>query len=155
LGKVKKAGAARGDRKLKGERRPTSKRTAKKRTVRSAKRAGPVAKAAKSRKAAKTGKAAKAAKRVKAMKPAPRIRFVAKELDPLQKCGPSTTVQRLYRIDELVDDEPSRVHLVFFDRHGWYCEHGRDCAAVSHARKQGNGVQHRHLGPTNNGRMRA
>jgi len=26
-------------------------------------------------------------------------------------------------------------HLVFFDRHGWYCEHGRTCPAVGHAKK--------------------
>ena len=27
------------------------------------------------------------------------------------------------------------VHLVFFDRHGWYCEHGRSCHAVDDVRK--------------------
>ena len=26
-------------------------------------------------------------------------------------------------------------HLVFFDRHGWYCVHGRDCPAVQAAQK--------------------
>jgi hypothetical protein len=59
--------------------------------------------------------------------------FTAKMLNPIEKCGPGTSVQRLYRIDETGQGVPRRVHLVFFDRHGWYCEHGRDCAAVSHA----------------------
>jgi hypothetical protein len=27
------------------------------------------------------------------------------------------------------------MHLVFFDRHGWYCEHGKQCAAVTDVRK--------------------
>jgi hypothetical protein len=55
-------------------------------------------------------------------------------LDPLRKCGPSTSVQLLYRVDESVDGRKTS-HLVFFDRHGWYCEHGRTCPAVAHARK--------------------
>jgi hypothetical protein len=59
--------------------------------------------------------------------------FTAKMLNPIDKCGPGTSVERLYRIDEIGQGVPKRVHLVFFDRHGWYCEHGRDCAAVSHA----------------------
>ena len=29
----------------------------------------------------------------------------------------------------------SATHLVFFDRHGWYCEHGRACPAVDDVRK--------------------
>jgi hypothetical protein len=57
-----------------------------------------------------------------------------KPLDPIQKCGPGTSVQFLYRVDESVDGR-STAHLVFFDRHGWYCEHGRTCPAVGHARK--------------------
>jgi hypothetical protein len=60
---------------------------------------------------------------------------VVKALDPLRKCGPNTTVQFLYRVDEEVDGR-STAHLVFFDRHGWYCEHGRACPAVAYARKQ-------------------
>ena len=55
-------------------------------------------------------------------------------LDPLRKCGPSTSVQLLYRVDESVGGRRTS-HLVFFDRHGWYCEHGRTCPAVAHARK--------------------
>jgi hypothetical protein len=56
------------------------------------------------------------------------------DLDPLDKCGRATTVQRLIRVDEMID-HAREAHLVFFDRHGWYCEHGRTCPAVGHARK--------------------
>ena len=64
----------------------------------------------------------------------PVVRVAVKPLDPLRKCGPNTTVQFLYRVDEEIDGR-STAHLVFFDRHGWYCEHGRTCPAVGHARK--------------------
>ena len=47
-------------------------------------------------------------------------RVAIKPLDPVQKCGPGTSVQFLYRVDESVDGR-STAHLVFFDRHGWYC----------------------------------
>ena len=63
-------------------------------------------------------------------------RFDVKELDPQRKCGAGTSVQRLYRLTER-SPPPSITHLVFFDRHGWYCEHGRQCPAVGHARKYG------------------
>ncbi|HEY2065220.1 MAG TPA: hypothetical protein VGG84_04625 [Gemmatimonadaceae bacterium] len=72
--------------------------------------------------------------RAKAEKPAPVVRVAVKELDPQRKCGVGTSVQFLYRVDESVDGR-STPHLVFFDRHGWYCEHGRACPAVMHARK--------------------
>ena len=62
------------------------------------------------------------------------IRVAVKALDPVAKCGAGTTVQSLYRVDESVDGRTT-THLVFFDRHGWYCEHGRNCPAVGHARK--------------------
>jgi hypothetical protein len=65
---------------------------------------------------------------------APTIRVAVKSLDPMRKCGPNTTVELLYRVDETVDGR-STPHLVFFDRHGWYCEHGRTCPAVGHAKK--------------------
>ena len=64
----------------------------------------------------------------------PVVRVAVKPLDPVRKCGPNTSVQFLYRVDEQVDGR-STAHLVFFDRHGWYCEHGRTCPAVGHARK--------------------
>lgn len=60
--------------------------------------------------------------------------FAVRALDPVQKCGPSTSVRLLFRIDERAD-AGERTHLVFFDRHGWYCEHGRDCSAVAHAQR--------------------
>jgi hypothetical protein len=60
--------------------------------------------------------------------------YRVRELDPLSKCGSGTAVQRLFRVDERIDGVV-RPHLVFFDRHGWYCDHGRDCPAVSQARK--------------------
>lgn len=60
--------------------------------------------------------------------------YRVRELDPLTKCGNGTSVQKLFRVDERIDGVV-RPHLVFFDRHGWYCDHGRDCPAVSQARK--------------------
>lgn len=65
---------------------------------------------------------------------APVPRFTIKELDPTGKCGPDTSVQFLYRVDEVVEGKRTP-HLVFFDHHGWYCEHGRTCPAVAPARK--------------------
>jgi hypothetical protein len=65
----------------------------------------------------------------------PVIRVAVKELDPQRMCGPGTSVQFVYRVDETVDGR-AKAHLVFFDRHGWYCEHGRNCPAVAHARKR-------------------
>ena len=69
-----------------------------------------------------------------AVGPPAKQRVDIKPLDPLRKCGPNTSVQFLYRVDESVDGR-STAHLVFFDRHGWYCEHGRTCPAVGHAKK--------------------
>lgn len=51
------------------------------------------------------------------------------ELDPRSRCGSRTQVQRLFRVVVSLD-ERRESHLVFFDRHGLYCEHGRQCAAV-------------------------
>ena len=62
-----------------------------------------------------------------------------KELDPLEKCGPRTTVTQLYRVDETLDGSAA-THLVFFDRHGWYCEHGQGCRAVDDVKKLGKTV---------------
>ena len=66
--------------------------------------------------------------------PAPVVRIAVRALDPHRKCGPGTSVQSLYRVDETVDGR-STAPLVFNDRHGWYCEHGRTCPAVGHAKK--------------------
>lgn len=57
-----------------------------------------------------------------------------REMDPVDKCGKGTTVTQLFRVEERVD-ETTIHHLVFFDRHGWYCEHGQQCGAVSDVRK--------------------
>jgi hypothetical protein len=57
-----------------------------------------------------------------------------RQLNPVQKCGAGTTVQHLFRVDE-TKDGLAATHLVFFDRHGWYCEHGRGCPAVDDVRK--------------------
>ena len=85
-------------------------------------------------------------------KEVPVIRYRVRELEPQDKCGPGTTVQQLYRVDES-GNGPSRVHLVFFDRHGWYCEHDRDCPAVIHAKRIGS--KRKPLDGFNNGRTRA
>lgn len=77
---------------------------------------------------------AKAAKRT-TPRPAPQRTILRiRELDPYQKCGPGTSVERLIRVDEQLNGR-KEAHLVYFDRHGWYCEHGRTCHAVKHARK--------------------
>ena len=57
-----------------------------------------------------------------------------KALDPHAACGRGTTVMQLFRVDDL-PTELATTHLVFFDRHGWYCEHGRDCPAVAAVRR--------------------
>ena len=57
-----------------------------------------------------------------------------RELDPQKRCGTGTTVTQLYLVDRLPQD-PGVQHLVFFDRHGWYCVHGRDCPAVKAAQQ--------------------
>jgi len=74
------------------------------------------------------------AKAASAMRKPPPARVVIRELDPRRLCGGGTSVQFLYRVDEILERSSSK-HLVFFDRHGWYCEHGRTCPAVAHARR--------------------
>jgi hypothetical protein len=73
-------------------------------------------------------------KKLRPAPPAPVVRVAIRELDPQRKCGVGTSVQLLFRVDETIDGR-STPHLVFFDRHGWYCEHGRTCPAVGHVRK--------------------
>lgn len=115
------------------------------RNTKASKKAAPRAKGKTTRPSLRTAKAPPAptkrvtlklvaGKKRKAAVPAPVVRVAVKALDPLRKCGPGTTVQLLYRVDETVDGRAT-AHLVFFDRHGWYCEHGRNCPAVGHARK--------------------
>ena len=139
MGKVKKSGAVR-----KSRTKPSAK----------AKKAPPKAKRVTS--GARTQSARNTAERVGKRRivaksaPPPVASFLVRELDPHTKCGPGTSVQRLFRIDEKTSDGVVRPHLVFFDRHGWYCEHGRSCPAVTDVRKLG-----KHTGLNYNGRMRA
>jgi len=60
-----------------------------------------------------------------------------RELDPQAACGNGTTVMQLFRVDDLPVGSAT-AHLVFFDRHGWYCEHGRECPAVAAVKKHNN-----------------
>lgn len=55
-------------------------------------------------------------------------------LDPRQTIGPATAVQDLARVRIRPSESP---HLVFHDRHGWYCEtHGPRCPSVSLAQAE-------------------
>lgn len=62
-------------------------------------------------------------------KPTARRTVRIRSMDPIEKCGKRTTVTQLYRVEERLDQTRIR-HLVFFDRHGWYCEHGKQCGVV-------------------------
>jgi hypothetical protein len=54
-------------------------------------------------------------------------------LDPRRHVGDRTQVRHLCRVEFAV---PATVHLVYDDRHGWYCAaHGRDCLAVAAAQR--------------------
>jgi hypothetical protein len=134
VGKVKKAGAVR---KSSGKRSAKAKK-ATSGVTKVARTASPVpAKGRKATKAAKPTKASQRRSKGKATKkplpPPPVSTFHVRELDPLQKCGAGTSVQRMFRIDE-TNGGVVKPHLVFYDKHGLYCEHGRDCPAVPHAR---------------------
>lgn len=86
-------------------------------------------------KAATTARSKSARSKPAVVTAAPRRTILRiKELDPYRKCGPGTSVERLIRVDEEVAGR-KQAHLVYLDRHGWYCEHGRTCHAVKHARK--------------------
>ena len=109
-----------------------------KRPVRKTKRPAPKRKPAKKAKpVARRARAvpAKKAKVVKRSPPGPTVTVDIKELDPIRKCGPGTSVQVLLKVVERIDGKATN-HLVFFDKYGWYCDHGRTCPAVAHARKQ-------------------
>lgn len=115
-------------------------------------RRGPPPRAPGSRRKAQAAKAAPAASRRSAAKggksstptligrrsngsydvrPAEPARVVQiKALDPLVACGRHTSVKHLFRLREQVEGTRT-VHLVFYDKHGWYCEHGRSCHAVT------------------------
>jgi len=55
-------------------------------------------------------------------------------LDPWLVCGPDTSVRELWRVREQVG-KVITFHMVFFDKYGWYCEHGQQCAAVTEVRR--------------------
>ncbi|HEX8848902.1 MAG TPA: hypothetical protein VF761_05150 [Gemmatimonadaceae bacterium] len=86
--------------------------------------------------ATKVAAAAKGKRPVKgAVPPAPPVLQI-RRLDPVRICGDRTSVVQLFRVDEQAmavgkAAGARQVHLVFNDRHGWYCEHGRSCHAVS------------------------
>lgn len=57
---------------------------------------------------------------------------VVEKLDPKRVVGARTAVVDVVRV-RIRPTEPA--HLIFHDRHGWYCEtHGAHCAAVGIAR---------------------
>src|SRR5690606_3569163 len=78
-------------------------------------------------------KSAKIVAAAKASAPTELMRI--RELDPQAACGEGTTVMQLFRVDDLPFGNDT-THLVFFDRHGWYCAHGRECPAVAAVRKR-------------------
>ena len=77
------------------------------------------------RRVTKSGRAAKGI-------PVRKVRI--SEKDPARMCGKGTSVERVFRVEEGVE-KAKVLHLVFFDRHGWYCEHGAHCQAVTDVRK--------------------
>lgn len=145
MAKVKKTAAVTGVRNVKASKK-SSRKSDRISDTRSSKR--PVRKPGKKSKGAKrtmskptsrvkslSAARAKATKaKARSRVPAPVVRVSVKPLEPQAKCGAGTSVQYLFRVHETVDGRTS-THLVFFDRHGWYCEHGRNCPAVGHAKK--------------------
>lgn len=61
-------------------------------------------------------------------------RYSLEPLNPWLNCGPDTTVTELWKVRERRGSD-TVFHLVYLDRYGWYCEHGRNCAAVPEARR--------------------
>jgi hypothetical protein len=143
VAKVKKGTAVTGVRNVKASKKPTTKRrsnppraarpAAGRTSSRTKVSAIPKAKT-KSKPVSKVRSISKAKSNAKLAPPAPVVRVLVKPLEPQEKCGAGTSVQLLFRVDETVDGRSTK-HLVFFDRHGWYCEHGRNCPAVGHAKK--------------------
>ena len=60
--------------------------------------------------------------------------FQLEPLDPWLRCGPDTTVTELWKVREKREKEIT-YHVVYFDRYGWYCEHGPGCKAVAEVRR--------------------
>lgn len=62
------------------------------------------------------------------------VKPVVDVLDAKAIVGPRTGVEHLVRVRPRPNDAP---HLVFHDRHGWYCEaHGPSCHAVVLAQEE-------------------
>lgn len=62
------------------------------------------------------------------------VRPVVDLLDPRTVVGAQTGVEHLVRVRLRPNDVP---HLIFHDRHGWYCEsHGPTCHTVQLARDE-------------------
>jgi hypothetical protein len=62
------------------------------------------------------------------------VRPVIDVLDPRAVVGAHTGVEHLVRVRLRPNDAP---HLIFHDRHGWYCEsHGPTCHTVQLARDE-------------------
>lgn len=62
------------------------------------------------------------------------VKPVVDVLDARAVVGPRTGVEHLVRVRLRPNDAP---HLVYHDRHGWYCEsHGPACHAVTLAREE-------------------
>ena len=117
----------------------TVKKVTTKRTVRNAKgRKKSVKEAARTvskKKPSKRTKPVSVRKRTKPAVQVPAVKIDIKELDPIRKCGPGTSVQVLLKVIERIDGKSTN-HLVFFDKYGWYCDHGATCPAVGYAKKQ-------------------
>ena len=57
---------------------------------------------------------------------------VIERLEPRRVVGPRTAVQDVVRVKMGATEAP---HIIFHDRHGWYCEaHGAQCGAVQLAK---------------------
>lgn len=62
------------------------------------------------------------------------VKPLIERLDARAIVGPRSAVEHLVRVRYRPNDAP---HLVFHDRHGWYCEeHGPACRAVELARAE-------------------
>jgi hypothetical protein len=151
VGKVKKAGRVSDVRRTTKGTKAAGKGSKAKTPKRSATPKRPMSKSKASiRRSSGAGRAGRSA-----VEPAPRVEYRVRELNPQEKCGAGTSVERLLRVDAITD-KVKQAHLIFFDRHGWYCEHGTTCPAVGHARKYAQKVRSPHVGTgTHNGRMRA
>ncbi|MEN9509681.1 MAG: hypothetical protein RLZZ621_2244 [Gemmatimonadota bacterium] len=64
------------------------------------------------------------------------VKPLIEPLDARAIVGPRSAVEHLVRVRMRPNDVP---HLIFHDRHGWYCEeHGPSCHTVALARAEVN-----------------